>query len=269
MNTEPTEFEFLEAFLRKCPDVREKWRICFAVFQRLFAESQERRGVTLSAEQDILAFAGFATGRELQASGENLQKTVKSVKQSKFWLGRLFTWMAARARMHELLARKICPGQYDPTADIAQASWAGFLASNRETANEVDVIEFLASARNQRPQAFEAFRKAVANPQKAAWSRPELDCWLVCIWPAVVAGNWRFRDVWALALRRFEDSEGGPFESAQTMRKHCLLLGLEAPNRKAGRPGADAEFSPPNGAEIALAITAELPPNMRFWKIGK
>lgn len=266
MKPEPTEFEFLETFLRKCPDVREKWRICFAVFQRLFEYGQDHPEGQLSADQDCLAFAGFATGRELKAAGADPQKIARGVRSSKLWLGRLFEWAAARARMHQLLARKICPGQYDPTADIANATWAGMLASNQHTANESDVLAFLAGARNQRPQAFDAFRKAVANPQKAAWNYPELDCWLLCVWPLVATHNWRIRDVWTTAVHHFEGLDGGPFESAACMGAHCRLLGLEAPNKRPGRPTAGAESTLPAGAEIALAIPAGLPSNLAVWK---
>ncbi len=252
------ELGFISWLFEKVPDPRVRWRALFAGTQRLVEWIIGKKTVRLSSIQDILAFASHCSGLEILALKIDIKRSFEDEKLARELTIRFFEWMAARARWWEHIGKKACPAQYDSTKDIATASWAGWLASHQENASDQEVIEFLKTASGIRPEAFEAFKRQMANPKAAGWRHPELDFWLFNVWPIVDRYGWRYSDVWKTAFAVF-DEDGPPFESSKSFRKHCLVLGLKTRNKRSGP--ADYASPPPHDA-LAKRIPHRLPVNL-------
>jgi hypothetical protein len=244
------------------PDIRALWLGTFIEWQRVLQSLITEPKKALTAELDIKAFAAYWFSEEAKLLRTDLASTATNEPLAERCYIRLMEWAQARAKWHLLYTLKECPDQADENKEIGAAAFAGLLASDKDSAADQRVTQFLEQAHNGSDAAHQAFKRWVHEPRPERWKYSLLDSWLICIWPLVESQRWSYRDVWLVAQKKFNDD--CPMETADRMGSHCkLVLKLQTQNHKAGRPRNDDNSFPPL-ADLALQIPAELPDNSLF-----
>ncbi|MBI3414227.1 MAG: hypothetical protein HY043_02725 [Verrucomicrobia bacterium] len=260
------------------PEICSKWLTTLNNWAKIYQEFEAEPLQRFRPENESRSFAVSCFKNELALLRPDWEARIaasfEDPKLARTYYVRIHEWAAARLRFYIYLSLKECPAQKFENKEIASASFAGLLLSERvRDSDNILLKTFLRESKNCSPKAYQAFVRWAEKPRPAGWKYPLLDAWLMSIWPIVQCGNWNYRGVWLVANRKFDSPELRPFETADRMSTHCKsVLGLRVRNTKAGRPrdeGNKDEASLPFMAELALQIPAELPDDSLFREMGK
>jgi hypothetical protein len=173
-------------------------------------------------------------------------------------------WMLARLKSFATLLEKENPRGSGQNKEISDAIFAAHLAKRGDLQNpalkDFDLEKLSEAARKN-------YDDELSKPTKARWNNPQLDMWLIYIWPLVTAYNWTYRDVWMIAARHPQLEELLRLETVGSFAAHCKFLELRLNpkgSQKTGRVKSDAESSLPYMANLALQCRADLPENSLF-----
>jgi hypothetical protein len=249
-------------------DIRIRWATAIEQATSIIERMRKSPRKKFQIGENVRAFAGKWVLKELIALGIDWKTTLCDEYLASQYYVRFCEWAMARSSWHIYLLEKECPDCIHPDAQIASASFAGFLISEpvRDCSNP-NFQKLLLDADKLCPAAYRAFTKWVNSPKLAGWKHPLLDSWLICIWPIVESQGWQYRDIWKVANQKFDTPDGTPFEKAAQMQHHCkYILKLRIKTPRAGR---QKEAALPKLAKLALEMPAVFPGNSPFRQISK
>lgn len=209
-------------------------------------------------------FAATMLAREIKGRGYTIEQCLATEDGARRCKIRFCDWVIARMSAYLLLLQKENPEGGHPDKEINDAIFAAHLAKRGELQhpffNQFDLEKLSKAAKKN-------FDRVLSKPTQARWNYPQLDVWLVSIWPLVTAYNWTYRDVWMIAARHPQLEELLRLEKVESFATHCKLLELRLNpkgSQKTGRVKGDAESSLPYMANLALQCRADLPENSLF-----
>lgn len=186
-----------------------------------------------------------------------------------FWLKRFEEWKASANKSYRHFIRKQAPD----TKKGGLKARAAFLGNMLQRAGKlpVDLLDVTLREVARDESAFNAFCKNALKPKPARWGEPELDTWLLEVWPLITMYSWNYYDVWLVAIAKWGDDADGKraLGKPSTIEDRCkkmLNLHLGPGGReKQGRPekipewkeGQEGNPSPtpmPAFAPIALSL---------------
>ena len=209
-------------------------------------------------------FAATMLAHEIKERGFTIEQCLATEAAARRCNIRFCEWVIARMSAYLLLLQKENPEENHPDKEIASAIFAAHLAKHGQLQHpffsEFDLEKLSNVARKN-------FDRVLSKPAQARWNYPQLDMWLVSIWPLVTAYNWTYRDVWMIAARHPQIEDLLRLEKAESFAAHCKFLELRLNpkgSQKTGRVKSDAESSLPYMADLALQCRADLPENSLF-----
>jgi hypothetical protein len=206
------------------------------------------------------AFAVQILKRELEARDISFDDAIKDPNQVCNVVIQLFEYKNAILRRNIYFIKKECPDVFHQDAEVAEAANAGILARHLNI-DDPDLIAWT-KKENVSRAAQRAFDLAISRKNPARWKYPELDLWLILVWPLVTAEKWSYPTVHYLADQKFPELKAKPMASAEALGFHCKkTLGLKISEPKGGRPKNDM-FDLKNPSPIqdfAINIDADLP----------
>ena len=161
------------------------------------------------------------------------------------WQRRFEEWRASIIKSHAHFMSKQAPDMKKGGA-IATAAHLGNIF-NRSNNLPVDLIESMGIRIVQDEALLKVFRKNALKPKPARWGEPELDTWLIEIWPLVTMYGLNYSDVWQVALAKWGDEgeEKESFGGVGRLEDRCKkMLGLRlgpGGQRCIGRVKKDSE----------------------------
>jgi hypothetical protein len=206
--------------------------------ERIMAIPNVREKPMFNTEDDAKAWAVDCTIHEALACNVDIRQGLRDARLAKMLHQRFGRWVLARLRWRLYQYKKLCPDVEYPDEKIAYAAFLGWIASNKFTASDPRVVEFLQQAPTLRDADYNRFKEWQSNPKSAPWRHPDLDTWLMLMWPLVEAQRWTYAAVLRLAEKRFPDKRGHhPVSHHRDFAKYCKALGLRV-RARAGNPGA-------------------------------
>jgi len=111
------------------------------------------------------------------------------------------------------------------------------------------LMDFAAAAqRFQDSDKWAALGQAMSDNSDRLWIYPEVDTFVIALWPLVRAHNWTYRDLLNVIRPALQRPQAYPCECEQSFSTYCInVLGL----RKTGK-GASAKNGRPSGYEVAV-----------------
>ena len=217
-----------------------------------------------SIEDIGYSYAAMMLTHEIKERGWSLEQCLATEDGARGCKIRFMDWMLARLRSFATLLEKENPRGSGQDKEISDAIFAAHLAKRGDLQNpalkDFDLGKLSEAARKN-------YDDELSKPTKARWNNPQLDMWLICIWPLVTAYNWTYRDVWMIAARHPQLEELLRLETVGSFAAHCKFLELrlnQKGSQKTGRVKSDAESSLPYMANLALQLPADLPENSLF-----
>jgi hypothetical protein len=206
---------------------------CHRAYERV-EEDGEHDAITQSK-----AFAFLLTIKEAGALGEDDPRLAFNDPALALKLcSRLMRWFDARMEWIFLLCRKECPAAFDETATakFRDAAEFGLIFGDKSEGTTDRLVEFInkKSELSQREwRMFLEMAGKVANENKSAdWQHPELDTFLILMWPIVERFKWTYRDVLDAVQKKFPGRRGYPYDSTGNLNTHCSkVLGLHTANK--------------------------------------
>ena len=162
---------------------------------------------------------------EARVTGINPSHAKTDAKIAARLILRYVAWLNARMRCAVYEGGRWLPGWRDPLNQMFdQATVAGKLLSSPTTANDPRVAEFLHSAHKQPAVVYAKFVQEAHTPQWVQPKHPDLDEWLIMIWPMLDYHAWTCTDVISIAVTRFPHLAGHyPLTSGEDLGKHIRL----------------------------------------------
>lgn len=203
----------------------------------------------------------------------------------RWWMQRYDSYLQAIDCAYGYWMKRKCPDCCHEQSDLAAASRFGFVQRVDVEGWPPKVLGELLAAMKKREQTgsreLEFFYKN-ANPKgtlKPKWDYPDIDLWLIEIWPLVKQYDWTYKDVCDLAFKKFGGDEmvnASVLNDSKALKDRCqkelgLRLSLLAQQRK-GRPKncADATGITRFGGEVYEKVAERVKrPDPEIQKRGK
>ncbi len=149
--------------------------------------------------------------------------------------------------------RRKCPDCSHDQPELARASRYGF--AQRVDSKGVpakflgELLAFFKERERDGSRETEFFYKnASPNVTETRWDQPDIDLWLIEIWPLVERYGWTYVDVYRLALAKFgeRDDVGNSrvLDRANALAERCESLGLHLSDLGRRRPGRPKDYDP-------------------------
>jgi len=145
-----------------------------------------------------------------------------------FWGERFKEWRASVVKSHMHFMYKRVP-DVKQGGTTAVAALLGDVLRRKHKLS----IELFGDMMSRIEQDQSIFRFSVKNykkPKPARWGEPELDTWLIEIWPLVTRYGWNYREVWDAALAKWGDKcdNNKSFGGVTKIEDRCKkMLGLK------------------------------------------
>jgi hypothetical protein len=155
-----------------------------------------------------------------------------------FWRERFEEWKSSVVKSHSHFMRKKVPDITKGGQTAVAALLGNVLSGGQQLPMELfgGMIERI----EKNKSLFKTLSKNALKPNPARWGEPELDAWLIEIWPLVTRYGWNYRDVWQAAVKKWGDKcqEDESFGSVQRIEDRCKkMLGLRLGSRGQTRGG--------------------------------
>jgi hypothetical protein len=223
---------YLEAY-RECQRYGSEWMWFAEAFKRIFKDGAEWDGIEGSK-----AFAFIWTRKEATALGKNPDLVNDPVLAAELYL-RLQQWRKAFLEWYLLVMRKENPAAFDETATqrSREAAELGAILGDKSERTTERLIVFIERRNELSEREHRAFLKTALDNKPADWRHPELDTFLMLIWPIVERFKWTYRDMLGAVHKKFPGQCNYPLDSTNRLGKHCSGLGLHSANKpRSARP---------------------------------
>jgi hypothetical protein len=130
--------------------------------------------------------------------------------------------------------RKENPAAFDETATqrSRDAAELGVLLGDKTEKTSERLIDFIKRRSELSQREWRTFTKTAHENKPDDWRHPELDTFLMLIWPIVSRFNWTHRDVFDAVQKKFAGKRSYPFDAAHNLLTHCTkTLGLRTANK--------------------------------------
>ena len=145
-----------------------------------------------------------------------------------FWRRRFEEWRASVITSHKHFIRKQAP-DIKKGGTIAGAAYMGNILSSGQML-PLELVGNIITRIEQDKSLFKTLYNNALKPKPARWGEPELDTWLIEIWPLVTMYGWNYCDVWRAALDKWGDKcdEDESFGNVEKIEGRCKrMLGLQ------------------------------------------
>lgn len=186
------------------------------------------------------AFGYYWAHKEAIALGKDIRLAAHSDPDlARELYRRMLQWRLARIDWHLLISKKQCPEAWNEqqTQRWRDAAQCGLILGD-QSADTESLIQFIKQRGNLSQREYRMFLKAAYDNPRAKWRHPELDTFLMLIWPIVTRFSWTHGDVYEAAKKKFPDQSKYPFDAPHQLTKHCTkTLGLHTMNKpRTARP---------------------------------
>jgi len=231
-----------------------------------------KEGVQCNAIEESKAFAFFWAHREALALGKDAALAWSDEPNLAAELSlRLMQWRAARLKWWLLLMRKENPAAFDETATqrSRDAAELGVLLGDKSEKTTERLTDFIKWRSELSEREHRIFLETAIDSKSAKWVHPELDTWLMLMWPIVERFKWTYREVLDAARKKFPGRRGYPFdaldENHPEIAKQCRGLGLRTASRARRQHAQDKAPL----LELTLEISTEADLLRRLGFLGK
>ena len=227
--------------------IREWASVVFAVLDEL---DKEHLTEPPTCKDDVALIARYMnewalyyTTEEIKTWGHSLSETVSDEELAVVALRRWYEWSQAYLLCFRYSTARDFPDFAKGDGAMFSAALAARMASSQATANHPAVLEFYRRATEFSPAVWEKFHSELHKPRRNRPPRhPELNEWLILVWPIVYVWNWSYLDLLVVAEEQFSDLAGKyPLTTEDDLRKHCgdALRGylLADPRYNKSQPG--------------------------------
>jgi hypothetical protein len=239
-----------------------------AAYLRIFKE-----GVGWDAIEGSKAFSFIWTNKEAMALGKDPRRAVSDDPALAVELSqRQLQWRKAFLEWYLLVMRKENPAAFDETATqlSREAAELGAILGDKSERTTKRLIAFIERRNELSEREHRVFLETALDSSPADWRHPELDTWLMLIWPIVERFKWTYRDVLEAAQKKFPGHRGYPLgmldKDHPEIGQHCRdVLGLRTVGkaRRQHWPGEAPLF------ELALEISGEIDLLRRFGFVDR
>jgi hypothetical protein len=191
-----------------------------------------------TTDDDAWAFAFWWSLKEAShfniKSADVWQKLTDNPEFGHLFLRRMLAWVAARLEWTVYYMKAHCPDLNHPDDGVRRAAELGWSYADPLSTTDAAILEFLTD--KKKPLAAKrAFFRYAANPAKATTRHPDLDGWLILIWPVVKEYKWKLCQVREAACRKFPTlKDKHPLTHDSDMAKHCAKLKLRVSGKRGG-----------------------------------
>ncbi len=182
-----------------------------------------------------------------------------------WWGLRFEQWRVAAVEAFLYYIRMKCKDMVNQPRGLAKAAFLGTL--EHYTASPASLIgEVIKSVKADR-QARKLFYKNAYEPQEETdWREPELDTWLIEIWPLAMRHDWNYTDVWVVAKKKFGSIE--LLGHSDQVRERCRKLGLRRVRRGRSRAGQALGSRLPLAGLLAIFLES-IGKHDNYWLLGQ
>jgi hypothetical protein len=201
---------------------------CAQAYWRIFKD-----GARWDAVEGSKAFALIWTVKEANALGKDtaLASSDDPALAAELSL-RLKQWQKAFLEWNLLVMRKENPAAFDETATqrARDAAELGVRLGDKTEKTTDRLIEFIKRRSELSEREHCVFLETAFDNKPADWRHPELDTFLMLMWPIVERFKWTYLDVLEAVQKKFSGQRGYPFDATYNLKKHCGGLGLHTAN---------------------------------------
>jgi hypothetical protein len=154
------------------------------------------------------------------------------------WQRRFEEWRASIIKSHAHFMSKQAPDIKHGGATALSAHLGNILSQSHNLPLNL-VGDMITRIENDK-KLFNVLMKNALKPKPARWGEPELDTWLIEIWPIVRMYGWNYPDVWQVAVAKWEDEceEKESFGGVEKIEDRCKkMLGLQLGPKGQARGG--------------------------------
>lgn len=162
------------------------------------------------------------TYTEAKELGLDVKKSAKDPEIAAALILRYSAWLHARLQWYIYAGGRWLPGWRAPINKMYdEAVVAGKLLHDPATADDPRVTKFIRNAQKHKPEVWARFLREAAEPKWIKSKHPELDEWLILIWPLVDSQGWTCTEVLNIAEKKFPALAGKyPLSSSEDLGKH-------------------------------------------------
>lgn len=249
-----------------CQRYAAEWVWFAEAFKRIFKNRAQ-----WDAVEGSKAFAFIWTRKEAIALGKNPDLVNNPALAAELYL-RLQQWRKAFLEWYVFLMKKECRAVFDETATQREreAAELGLRLGDKTEAATDRLIDFIKRRNELSEHEWRVFTRTAHENKPADWRNPELDTWLMLMWPIVERFRWTYRDVLKAARRKFPGHRRYPLgmldKDHPEIGQHCReVLGL----RTAGRARRQHRHGEAPLFELALEISTEVDVLRRFGFVDR
>ncbi len=184
----------------------------------------------------------FALRMKLKTTRQNLRALIlTSPLGPEYWQKRFDQWRHAAAQSFNHFMAKRFPDVKKLKGSEREAARLGGLKTLSEELPDAIFSEVIARFENN-AMLWKTFTQNANRTRKGRWGDPELDTWLIEIWPLVTEYGWNYHQVFRVAEHKWTTSseDNDTLKAVAPLENRCKkMLGLRlspAGQAKGGRP---------------------------------
>jgi len=184
-----------------------------------------------------------------------LNALVEPSLDRRYWHRRFDQWReAARASYRHFIQKK---SPQIRKSVYAQAAHLGTMQNLSGGQLPGELFSTMLKRIDANLDAAAAFRKTAGKIKPARWGEPELDTWLIEIWPLVTEYGWNYHDIWLVAYKKWNvSSESDALDKVTKLENRCKrMLHFRLGSAGQKKQGCPKEVDPlPFGFPLAMSL---------------
>ena len=184
-----------------------------------------------------------------------LNALVEPSLDRRYWHRRFDQWReAARASYRHFIQKK---SPQIRKSVYAQAAHLGTMQNLSGGQLPGELFSTMLERINANPDAVAALKKTAGKTKPARWGEPELDTWLIEIWPLVTEYGWNYHDIWLVAYKKWNvSSESDALDKVTKLENRCKrMLHFRLGSAGQKKQGCPKEVDPlPFGFPLAMSL---------------
>ena len=200
-------------------------------------------GYVLAWERMALEF--LLRTRKHISGAQLVDAMLNSREGAAYWMRRFEQLRSAAKQSYTHFIAKKFPDVKNLEGEQARAAHLGALEKISEGLPEKLFSDTLARFKSDK-SLLKTFAQNSKRKREGRWGDPELDTWLIEVWPLVTEYGWNYHDVWQVACAKWDvDIDDNSLDSVSRVSDRCKkMLGLRlatAGQAKQGKPAGVAE----------------------------
>jgi hypothetical protein len=193
-----------------------------------------RRSYRSQKEKFDVAMPAYACmWKEAEAIGKDPRLATHDPDLAAELNSRFERWFESWMDRQAFVAQKECPAAFDDTSTPAlrEAAELGVRLHQGDKSAEIRkrLNDFVSRNGELSQREWRMFTKMIHEHKPSVWKHPELDTFLILMWPVVERFNWTYSDVLDAIQKKFPGRYGDLFD----LKAHCnKVLGLHTANER-------------------------------------